>query len=506
MATKTLPTSGGVTFEITYTQTPNASTNKSVITVTNVRVKLSSYVGQFWFSGSIRIGGITVVSMSATQGTHFANINAKNAFYKLNGSYGSATISHDADGTKTVAFATVSIVGYLNGSKKVSSASSTNVILDPIYQAFTLTISEGTGSIITVNRTSSPGGGSTGSLSNGATIYRSDVLTITFSASTGYNTSTLKVNGSAFTSGGTHTVASNVSVASTATKITYTISYNANGGTGAPSAQTKTYGDTLTLSTTKPTKASSSSAENSTITISYNANNGSSTPGSGTGTKTVTTTITYAFKEWNTASNGTGTSYAAGAPYTANAAATLYAQYTSSSSSSTSNPSIKTAAVIYRPSENIAGYTVSFNANGGSTTPNAITSTKTRNYTFSKWKNLNNGAEFSASTNYSFSVNVTLTAQWTSSDTNNAITLPTPTRAGFVFKGWATSSTATDGITGSYTPTGDVIFYAIWEAQGLVYIYDGNEWGMYQIFIYNGSSWEQYMPYIYNGSNWDLYT
>lgn len=35
---------------------------------------------------------------------------------------------------------------------------------------------------------------------------------------------------------------------------TYTIKYNANGGTGAPSSQTKTYGTNLTISSTKPTR------------------------------------------------------------------------------------------------------------------------------------------------------------------------------------------------------------------------------------------------------------
>jgi len=34
----------------------------------------------------------------------------------------------------------------------------------------------------------------------------------------------------------------------------YAVNYNANGGTGAPSAQTRTYGTALTLSTTKPTR------------------------------------------------------------------------------------------------------------------------------------------------------------------------------------------------------------------------------------------------------------
>ena len=73
---------------------------------------------------------------------------------------------------------------------------------------------------------------------------------------------------------------------------TYTISYDANGGSGAPSSQTKTYGVTLTLSSTTPTRTG------------------------------------YTFNGWNTASGGGGTAYAAGANYTTNAAATLYAQWT----------------------------------------------------------------------------------------------------------------------------------------------------------------------------------
>jgi uncharacterized repeat protein (TIGR02543 family) len=68
----------------------------------------------------------------------------------------------------------------------------------------------------------------------------------------------------------------------------WTISYNANGGSGAPSAQTKFQDITLTLSGTKPTRAN------------------------------------YTFKGWATSAGGTVV-YAPGASYTANAAATLYA-------------------------------------------------------------------------------------------------------------------------------------------------------------------------------------
>ena len=52
-------------------------------------------------------------------------------------------------------------------------------------------------------------------------------------------------------SGSTSTGSVNVTVAA---KTSYTVAYNANGGSGAPSSQTKWYGESLTLSTTRPTR------------------------------------------------------------------------------------------------------------------------------------------------------------------------------------------------------------------------------------------------------------
>ena len=77
-----------------------------------------------------------------------------------------------------------------------------------------------------------------------------------------------------------------------ATAAEYTVSYNANGGSGAPDAQTKDGGIDLTLSST------------------------------------VSTRTGYTFAGWNTQADGNGTPYAAGANYSANAAVTLYAQWT----------------------------------------------------------------------------------------------------------------------------------------------------------------------------------
>ena len=91
---------------------------------------------------------------------------------------------------------------------------------------------------------------------------------------------------------------------------TYTISYNANGGSGAPSSQTKTYGQALTLSSTKPTK---STVTNSEYTVEFNSNSSVTNPSS----KTATKTTSYTFSSWNTAKDGSGTSYASGGSYTA---------------------------------------------------------------------------------------------------------------------------------------------------------------------------------------------
>ncbi len=90
----------------------------------------------------------------------------------------------------------------------------------------------------------------------------------------------------------TTVINANTTFTASFTPHTYSVSFDANGGTGAPNAVTKTYGVTLKLPTTVPTCTG------------------------------------YDFAGWNTAQNGSGTSYAAGANYTANAGATLYAQWT----------------------------------------------------------------------------------------------------------------------------------------------------------------------------------
>ena len=93
----------------------------------------------------------------------------------------------------------------------------------------------------------------------------------------------------------------------------YIITYNANGGNGAPSNQTKKHGENITLSSVKPTKTG------------------------------------YTFTGWNTSSNGSGTSYSSGGTYSNNSNVTLYAQWQSVSSYT---------VTVYLQGELIDNYTV----------------------------------------------------------------------------------------------------------------------------------------------------
>lgn len=157
-----------------------------------------------------------------------------------------------------------------------------------------------------------------------------------------------------------HTATGNISVGALPS---YTVSYNANGGSGAPSAQTKWYGSTLKLSTATPTRtgysflgwstANDSSVEYAaganytanagvtlyavwkanTYTVSYNANGGTGAPGNQTKTydvdltlsSTIPTRTNYNFLGWATSASATSPQYAAGGKYTANSGVTLYA-------------------------------------------------------------------------------------------------------------------------------------------------------------------------------------
>lgn len=144
----------------------------------------------------------------------------------------------------------------------------------------------------------------------------------------------------------------------------HTVSYNANGGTGAPNSQTKWYGTVLTLSSTKPSRTGhdfvgwgTSSGDTTvdyyaggqygtdanitlyaiwrphTYSVVYDANGGTNAPSNQTKTYGVNLTLSgteptrtdYNFLGWNTYKTATEPLYEAGDVYTNNSAITLYA-------------------------------------------------------------------------------------------------------------------------------------------------------------------------------------
>ena len=116
---------------------------------------------------------------------------------------------------------------------------------------FALTLSQGTGTTLSVSRTSSPNEhAATGALSNGAAIYYGDVLSVSVSANTGYQSATT----SGFTSGGS--VTGNVTISSSATVKSYTLTLSQGTGT------------TLSVSrTSSPLKGAATGALSSGSTI-----------------------------------------------------------------------------------------------------------------------------------------------------------------------------------------------------------------------------------------------
>lgn len=276
----------------------------------------------------------------------------------------------------------------------------------------------------------------------------------------------------------------------------YTITYNANGGSGAPDSQKKTSGDSISLSSVRPTRLH---------TVSFNDNFGN----------TSIKNYNFEFQKWNTKADGSGNSYAAGASYPEDASVTLYAQWNTVTAESLPQPtregytfvgwftaatggskiSEKTAITgdtTYYAHWTQNTFAVSYNANGGSGAPSnqakkygtaltlstakptrshtvtfnadGKTSTKTVSATFVNWNTAANGSgtSYAAGASYTANAPLTLYAQWTYGTVGS---LSTPVKEGFIFLGWYTAQSGGTKISSSTTVSSNVTFYAHWEAE-----------------------------------------
>jgi uncharacterized repeat protein (TIGR02543 family) len=137
-----------------------------------------------------------------------------------------------------------------------------------------------------------------------------------------------------------------------------------------------------------------------------------------------------------------------------------------------------TVTLTYAGNTNDGGSVPAAYTGGGEVSlSSAGTMTKT-GFNFSGWTI--DGVSYTAGDKYNLTANKTATAIWKTTVTYNpqsgsvsptsaqftlggtALTLPTPTRGGYVFNGWYTASTGGSLVNSSYTPTGTITLYAQW--------------------------------------------
>ena len=303
--------------------------------------------------------------------------------------------------------------------------------------------------------------GGSGSIANQTKVQYSPLtLSGTKPTRTGYEFVVWNTNASATTAqyqpSGKYTANSGATLYAIWKANTYTVSYNMNGGSGSIGNQTKTYGQDLTLSSTKPTRTG------------------------------------YSFLGWNTNKSATTAQYQPGGKYTANSAATLYA--------------------IWK----INTWTVSYNMNGGSGSISNQTKTYGQDLTLSSTKPIRTGydfvgwntsasattAQYSSGGKYTANSGATLYAIWkakqvtvtfyrnlNSDDTTTASQIFTYgvsgqsfsnknwSRNGYTLIGWSENRSATDkqySTLSSVDPnwiiskSPKVNLYAVWKESGYV--------------------------------------
>lgn len=291
----------------------------------------------------------------------------------------------------------------------------------------------------------------------------------------------------------------------------FVVTYNANGGVGAPASQKKVNGSALLLSTAVPSRS---------WTVTFN-NHGALSEQK----------VYAAFKSWNTAENGSGMDYDPGSEYRKNASVTLYAMWDPAAVGTLPDPdpiggecsfigwytapeggtritssTVVTSDVTYYarweecpplPPINLVNmYTLTFNANGGTGAPESIweqegknialpaakparshtlrfdnghgsVTTMTVNCTFREWntKKSGTGTAYAAGASYTVHANETLYAMW-NFPVVCSLPAPEPIGDGYSFIGWFTSDDPDHAtrIGDCVTVSEDATYYAWWQS------------------------------------------
>ena len=214
---------------------------------------------------------------------------------------------------------------------------------------------------------------------------------------------------------------------------TFTVTFNANGGTDAPSNQTKKYNEALTLSEKTPKRTG------------------------------------YSFVGWATEANSFDVKYASGAKYTNNADVTLFAVWALAKCNvlfdfNGGEGNIQSMVTEYNNTTRIPNDSPSkiFHIywNSGSENDEELSSVVECSFLGWSLSKTSTSPDYKPGDQIRVTDDVILYAVW-----NNPVVgqLNSPTKEGYRFLGWFSSVSGGNNITSSTTIYDDTVFYAHWE-------------------------------------------
>lgn len=437
-----------------------AISNKTSSQMKEIERIEAEYEGTEDFEGkyneAINNSGPTTVTYNYSQnGGQSATASVKNV------NYGSAI-----DLTPTASKSGYNFVGWNTDSNATTALTSLKMGDESVtlYAIYSKTV---TGTFYYYNGTQSTSRTVSGTMYNNATTI--SIKSPTISSFT-KDSKTHTPRGWSTSSSGSATISvssgANVSLSANRTyyaSYTYpiTLTYNANGGSGGPTSQSGTaymsysgtkYNGSITLSTSKPTRTY----------YTFDAWYTSSTGGTKLGTTYSISSDTTIYAQWSgnvytvTLNTQSATSLGSTAVYEKYNTG-IYKELDCTNKMTTSSNAIT------KPTKS---FTLTYNANGGTVSGTSTTASYTFGgyYTSSGGSGTqlinSNGYITSSFSTTRYTSNTTLYAKWT----RNTISLATPTRAGYTFKGWFTSSSGGTQITSSSTITASRTIYAQWES------------------------------------------
>lgn len=338
----------------------------------------------------------------------------------------------------------------------------------------------------------------------------------------------------------------------------YTVSYNANGGSGAPASQTKWKDQTLTLSSTKPTRTgytfkgwalTKADADNGTwyyqasgscgrnenltlyavweehkLTVNYYSNYATYavykgeeiTVSASTNILVLSQDFYYSSATSSGLANVQNTEYLflsrigytpTGYWGTSTNGGTLVDQNTSFASGQALAQALgKTlangnASISIYPQWQVNTYTINYNANGGSGSMGSQSVDWQETFILLDNQYKREGFKFLGWNAYRNNDNAwyVIGQGWLTEEEIAVSKFEKKlylNQSELIFNNsWVEGS---EDIINTYT------MYALWEISGVVYIDNGATLEPYLTYIDNGTSWDLYLAYIDNGTNWDV--